>query len=595
VALRQSSCKPGGWRFLQPGGGEKYYSFKDLGAAVDVRAKELLAAGFKKGDRVGLIVVENQEFILTFVGAMSVGIVPVPMYPPLSFGSLDAYVDTAARILERAGACGLVTEKRIQSVLWSLVGRVKGLRTLVCVEDLPQVDSTQELDLSHIDLDDVAFLQFTSGSTALPKGVVVTHRSLLANLHAIMKHGLRMTPDDVAVSWLPLYHDMGLIGFMLAPMWYATPMVYLSTLDFVKRPTSWLEAVSKYRGTITFAPNFAFALVARRTSEKQLAKLDLSSLKALGCGAEPNHPDTLKAFTKHFAKAGLKAKALLPVYGMAEATLAMTFTQLGDGMRIDRIDAQAYQEDGLAKRRINGHDGGTLGALEYVSCGFALPEHSISIVDDAGCTLPDREVGEVVFNGPSIAAGYFEQEATDVFSDAGLHTGDFGYLVEGELFVTGRKKDIIILNGRNYDPQSVEWEVAEVDGIRKGNVVAFSCPGTKTEELVVVAETRAGISDDLREAVKVRVRESVFMTVKEVRLLGPGELPKTSSGKLQRRKTRQQFMDGSLGLQGNRQSTRFQSFVLAKHLSKSVVARMRHGLKRRTAGILGVRRPPNRR
>lgn len=587
-AVRDAVGKPGGYTFIQSGGGEQVLSFTEISEAIDERARQLLAAGLKKGDRVGLVLPEPKEFLLTFMGALSVGVVPVPMYPPMSFGKLDAYTSTAARILRASGAVALITERRVQSVLWSLLDKVEQLEWLLVVEELKPAPGAAP-DLTHIQPEDVAFLQFTSGSTAEPKGVVVTHGTLLHNLHAIMKHGLQISPTDVAVTWLPMYHDMGLIGFMLAPMWYAVPTVFLPTIDFVKHPTKWMETVSKYRGTITFAPNFAFALATRRTSAAKLATLDLSSLKALGCGAEPNHPGTLRAFVEHFKEAGLNPGALLPCYGMAEATLAMTFNPLGEGMRTDRIDADIYHREGRAQPVGANEEGPHV--LEYVSCGFPLPAHQVKVMDERGNVLPDRTVGELVFAGGSVTPGYYQkpEETAAAYRAEGLRTGDLGYMVNGEVFVCGRKKDVIILNGRNYDPQTIEWEVAEVEGIRKGNVVAFSRPSAVTEELVVVAETKAEDLDALRAVVIKRVRESLQLNAHDVVLLQPGQLPKTSSGKLQRRRTQQQYEDGSLGREGVRtMGSSAQSLTLAKHLSISLVARVRHTIRRRTRTVFSV-------
>ena len=585
-AIRDGAHNPGGITLRSARGNEKHYSFSDLAAEVDRRAMQLLAAGLRKGDRIGLVLPDNLEFIFSFLGAMSVGVIPVPMYPPLSLGRLNGYIDNAGRILGAAEARALLTDRRAQAVLWSLVDKVASLEKVLVAEDLPEVGRAQP-DLGAIDLDDIAFIQFTSGSTSDPKGVVVTHRSLLANLNVIMRFGLEISPEDVAVSWLPLYHDMGLIGFMLAPLWYSVPTVYLPTLDFVKHPTLWMETVHEFRGSITFAPNFAFALATRRTSEKKLAELDLSCIKALGCGAEPNHPGTLAAFCQHFAPAGFDPGSLLPCYGMAEATLAMTFNPLRRGLRTDVVDAETYHGSGRAQpvRRRNGNP-----TLEFVSCGAPLPGHAVDIVDEAGHRLPERDVGEVVFSGPSVTPGYFRQpEATRAtFPPDGLHTGDLGYIADGELYVTGRKKDLIILNGRNYDPQSIEWEVAEVDGVRKGNVAAFSRPAVPTEELIVVAEAKSDRDPKaLAEAVRERVHQKLYLNVSDVVLLGPGQLPKTSSGKLQRRRTRQQYLDGTLGVEGIRTlGGRGQAFTVAKHLSMSLMARLRHNLLRNTGRLL---------
>jgi fatty-acyl-CoA synthase len=585
-AIRDAVDIEGGVRFLRPEGGELFFDRAQLSRAIDQRAQHLVALGLSRGDRVGLVLTRNDEFLLTFLGALAVGVIPVPMYSPLSLGKLDAYVLTSARILEASGARAVITERKLQSVLWSLVDRVAGLASIRCVEDFAGPAPGAPPDVSRVQLDDVAFLQFTSGSTAHPKGVVVTHRSLLANAHGIVRHGLRTTPEDSTVSWLPLYHDMGLIGLMLTPLWCAMPATYIPTLTFVKHPTIWMETVHRVRGTFTFAPNFAFALARRRTSEEKLAGLDLSCLRVVGCGAEPNHPDNLRAFAEHFKKAKLDPGALMPCYGMAEATLAVSFCEVSQGVRTDRIDADAYHGSGRAFAAPAGASKER--ALEFVSCGKPFPGHSVEIVSDDGRELPERTVGEIRFSGGSVAAGYYRlSEATrQTFTPRGLLTGDYGYLAGGELYVTGRKKDIIILNGRNYDPHTIEWEVAEVPGIRKGNVVAFSRPGTATEELVVVAEAKEADPAALIQAVKLRVQESLLLNVIDVALVGPGQLPKTSSGKLQRRRTREQYLDGTLGREGVRTAGgSAETLVLARHLGRSVLARVKHGVRRRAAAL----------
>ncbi len=582
-AIRDNAQKPGTVTFIHSDKSKRVYDYPEFSGAVDNRAMQLLEMGLEKGDRIGFVIPDSEDFVISFIAALTAGVIPVPMYPPLSLGRLDGYIDTAARILMAADAKALLTVKKAQPVLWSLVNRVDTLEKVVCLEDLPK-PSGEQPDVDAISLDDVAFLQFTSGSTSDPKGVVVTHGSLLANMHAILKYGLEINPQDITVSWLPLYHDMGLIGFTLCPLWYAMSAVYIPTLDFVKHPTLWMETMHEHRGTIAFAPNFAYALATRRTSEKTLAKLDLSCVKVLGCGAEPNHPATLRAFTDLFAKAGLKPGALLPCYGMAEATLAMTFNPLHRGLRTDVIDADTYHGENRAVPKAEGH------TLEFVSCGVPLPGHNVIIVDDDGKELPERSVGNIVFQGPSITSGYWGQKKAteDAFRDNGLHTGDLGYMADGELYVTGRKKDIIILNGRNYDPQSIEWEASEVDGVRKGNVVAFSRPSETTEELVIVVETKPGTNqDELAENVRQRIQNRMYLSVADVVLLASGQLPKTSSGKLQRSRARLQYLDGTLGAEGNRTlGNRGQVFTLVKHLSVSFLARLRHGVRRRVARIL---------
>lgn len=586
-----------GFTFIRSDRSEKFYSFQDIQADARRRANHLRACGLQKGDKLALVVPDGEEFILTFLAATSAGIIPVPMYPPLSFGKLDGYVETAENILSAGDATAILTDTRVENILWSLVDKVPTLKRIITLDKIAGPAGHDYGD-ANIVPDDTAFLQFTSGSTAMPKGVVVTHRTLAANLHSIMGPGLEMVPgEDVTVSWLPLYHDMGLIGMMLAPLVWGCSGVFIPTLTFVKHPTIWLETVTKFKGTTTFAPNFAYAIVVRRTNAKKLAKLDLSSLRIVGCGAEPNHPATLQTFVDHFETAGLRPEAMLPVYGMAEATLAMSFSKLQDPMRVDCVDAQLYADEGRAVAMA--HAPGSQadlpsGQLAYVTCGRALANHSVKICDESGKILPDRTLGEVVFDGPSIAAGYYKNpEATkDVFKPWGLRTGDLGYTVGGELFVTGRQKDIVILNGRNYDPQTIEWVVADIDGVRKGNVVAFSKPGTQSEDLIVVAETRLGSTgENLVQTIKNAVREELFLNVEDVVLLPPGGLPKTSSGKLQRSKTRQRYLSKTLAESGSRtMGSRGESVTIARHLASSFISRVKYTFKTRASAFAVVTR-----
>lgn len=585
-AVLELKDRPGtSLRFLRAGDEPSEYSYGDVCSEMLRRGRNLVDLGLQKGDRLAIILPEPEDFVLTFLGAMAFGIVPVPMYPPLGFGKLDAYIASSARIANKAGARALITDAKVQNILWSLVDKVDTLDSIVTVDKLTETPKKphEAPSLAH---EDLAFLQFTSGSTSAPKGVMVTHGNLLANLDGIMNVGLEIDEDDVAVSWLPLYHDMGLIGFMLAPVWYAVPTTYMSPIEFVKHPRRWMETIDKYRGTIAFAPNFAYALATKRTKDRHLEEYDLSSLKALGCGAEPNHPGTLNGFLDHFAPAKMPRECLLPCYGMAEATLAMTFVGLRDEMSVDTIDAEAYQVDGVATPVEPGP-----GALEYVSCGKPFPRHEILVVGEDNAELPERTVGEIVFRGPSVASGYFKdpERTAEAFTEIGLRTGDLGYIANGELFVTGRKKDLIILNGRNYDPQSIEWVVQEVEGIRKGNVVAFSVPGERTEELVIVAEVKGDTADEaLIQAVSNAVREELMISPSDVALVGRGALPKTSSGKLQRAKTRADYLDGTLGEEGVRLAgARGDGLTLARHVAKSAVSRAKHNVKRGLKNIVG--------
>jgi fatty-acyl-CoA synthase len=555
-------------------GQEARYTFVDLERETRDRAGHLLALGLGRGDRVGLVVIEPEDFVLTFLAALRCGVVPVPLYPPMSFASLDAYHERTAKVLTSAEARVVVASAKLQHVLWSLVDAVPSLSQLVQVEALR--GPAAPVQLPEITPDDVAFLQYTSGSTSDPKGVIVTHRTLVANARGIIHEGLQLDParGDKGVSWLPLYHDMGLIGFVIAPICHAISAVFIPTMRFIKKPTVWMDAVHRHRGTASFAPNFAYALAMKKTTPEELARLDLSCLKVLGCGAEPIHPETMRQFTEMFATgARMPETAIMPAYGMAEATLAIALKPAPARMKTTVMDAAAFQEGGAVCPPVDGQ-----AAIEHVSCGVPFEGHAVAAFDDNGAQLPEGREGELWHRGPSVAAGYFRNpEATEASfrPDGWLKTGDLGFVLDGEVYITGRLKDLIILNGRNIHPQAVEWEVAEVDGVRKGNVVAFSVPGEASEQLVVVLESRDGVDPSaLGAAVRAAVQKALGLTVADVAVLPIGGLPKTSSGKLQRRKTRQQYLAGELGTEGSRTFGAAASRVtLARHVARSLWSR----------------------
>ncbi len=567
-----------GYTFLDDRLEPREWSFAKISAEADRRARYFRSLGLEKGDRLAMIVPDGEDFVLSFFGAVRAGIVPVPMYPPLALGKLDSYIDTAARILGTASAKMLLTTKQVSPILWSLLSRVDSLREIVLSEKVRDHDDaaiTSTIDDIVIEPSDPCFLQFTSGSTSDPKGVIVTHENLIANAKAIMYDGLDCDPEtDRGVSWLPLYHDMGLIGFVVSPLVAHVPVVFIPTLSFVKRPHIWLDVVNDYRGTITFAPNFAFGLATKRANEKRLAQLDLSCLRVLGCGAEPINPTTMRAFVDTFAAAGFSPNALMPCYGMAEATLAMAFDRLDRPMTTLTIDRDRYEGDKVAEASDQG--------IELVGCGATFPQHDVAIMNERGEIVADGQVGEIVFRGPSVTKGYFEnEEATNALLAGGwLHTGDLGFKKDGTLYISGRQKDLVILNGRNYYPQSIEWEVEQIEGIRKGNVVAFSTPGASSEELVIVAETKVEEKDLLQSAVQRRVHDAFGIRPREIMLVGPGGLPKTSSGKLQRRKTKQLFEEGTLGLENRLMGSTATRVALARHLTRSAFARFTHNIKK---------------
>jgi fatty-acyl-CoA synthase len=536
--------------FVRANGEERRVSFPELWAIARQRARALYAQGLRRGDRVALVLPEPDEFVLTFMGALVAGIVAVPMYPPQTLAKLEAYGDTVRHILDASGAKLLVTSESLRGLLADhLVGDGRDAHSTGLVVEREVVGSPDDAEAPEpVTLDELAFLQFTSGSTSKPKGVMVTFANLAANAHAIMVDGLRSTPDDRGVSWLPLYHDMGLIGFVVAPLYTLVQVMFLPTMSFIRRPSIWLDAIHRFRGTITFAPNFAYALAARAVTETQASSWDLSCMRALGCGAEPIQADVMRGFLGRFAKNGLAPTSILPSYGMAEATLAIAFSDLAEELVTDVLDVGAMRRGEAAPA-----DREADGAMELVACGKPFPGHELKIAGPNGEALAPRQVGEIWVRGPSVTAGYFgNPEATEeTFGGGWLRTGDLGYLADQRLYICGRAKDLIILNGKNYYPQDIEAVVSRAPGVRDGQCVAFSVlDGRGGEHCVIVAEAkvgpRAGSLADIVASVAQLVRSEIGIVLGEVHLIRRGTLPKTSSGKVRRREAKRRLETGEL-------------------------------------------------
>jgi len=539
-----------------PAASEASFSYTALDRASARYGGALQALGLEKGDRVAIICPTNEDFVLCFFGALRAGIVPVPIYPPLGLGQLQGYLDNTRHIVAKCGARALVTTAPIKRLLGTVQASAPSLEQVVAVEAIRE--SLETLKPVKVGADDIAFLQYTSGSTSRPKGVALTHGNLMANIKCIMQDGLKVTPEDQGVSWLPLYHDMGLIGFVLAPVVYRIPVVFLPPLLFLKRPIAWFQAITRHKGTVSYAPNFAFALAVKRIKERELEKIDLSTWRVAGCGAEPIRPETLETFAERFAPVGFSAKALLPSYGMAESSLAVSFTELGEGLKTIAVDpARLWGENTVVLSEADD-------AVRLVSCGARFEGHDIAAFDPedtAGeSSLPEDRVGELRIRGPSVMRGYWEDSERTRASFAGgwLRTGDLGFLHDGRVFICGRSKEVIIVNGRNYYPQDIEWEASRAEGVRKGNVVAFGARDLveRDRERVVVAfecqDVPRGATNlatekkDVVQAVRKLVQEGMQLTLDDVVPLAPGVLPKTSSGKLQRAKARELYESGTL-------------------------------------------------
>jgi fatty-acyl-CoA synthase len=527
-----------GMRFLGFGAEERYFTYKQLYAEAGRRAAHLAGMGLKKGDRLVLMTAEAHEFVMSFLGCVLAGVIPAPVSPPMATKAGDHFLANAARIIEDAGAKVLLTTESSKPFAEQILQRASA-DTRLAVTETAFAGDPPPFDQPRIGPEDICFLQYTSGSTTSPRGVMVTHTNLMANITTFLgPHGLNCGPGDVAVSWLPLYHDMGLIGFILGPLVYIGPAVILATTSFARDPRVWLKAIDKYRGTISYAPNFAYAQVVKRLRDQDLETLDLSCWRVAGCGAEPIHAPTLLSFAERLAPTGFRAEAFMPSYGLAESTLAVSIYPHDAPPRIDRVDAEALK---LGRARPAAENNGK--ASDLVSCGPPLPDHQVAIVDEEGMRLPEREIGEVIVQGPSVTKGYFRNpEATAAtWQDGWLFTGDLGYLAGGELFICGRSKELIIIRGANYYPQDIELTARDLSGIKRGNVAAFSVNEGGEERLVILAEADPREGEGLRRAIATRIREATGLDVHRVALVPAGTLLRTTSGKLQRRKMKRLY------------------------------------------------------
>lgn len=497
-------------------------------------AGALQARGIGPGTRVALLGPTTRALVTAIRGIWMSGATLVVLPLPMRLASLEAFISQTRERIDQADVSLLLVDPELIPFVETRPGDPPALG----FEDL----QAEALGSSYLPCDvrpdDIGVLQFTSGSTADPKGVVLPQRTISANLDAIAT-AAEMTDQDVMVSWLPLYHDMGLIGFCMLPMTYGVDLVLGAPQDFMSRPLRWMEWISEYGGTATAGPNFAWALAARALARSEA--LDLSSLRIGLNGAEPVDPATVRSFVAAGEPHGLRPGAMYPAFGMAEVVIGAAFPPPMRGLATDSVDRLTLE----AERYAMPADPADPRTRELVRLGTPLPGLEFRIVDpDSGEALAERSVGELQIKGTSVCGGYWRRpEATELLFDGEwLRTGDLGYLVEGELVVCGRLKDLIIVAGRNVFPEEIERAVGECPGVRAGNVVAFGVPGRAgKEELVVVAETREDHEIDLRSNVAEQVRNTVGLPAKHIVLVAPGTVPKTSSGKLQRSACRQQF------------------------------------------------------
>jgi 1-acyl-sn-glycerol-3-phosphate acyltransferase len=521
-------------------------SYLALAQGAAAVAGGLRKRGVASGGAVALMLPTGADYFFCFFGVLLAGAIPVPIYPPARPEQLEDHLRRHAAMLGNAGAVLLITVPAALTPGRLLRALVPTLTGVLTPEGL--ADTHDDMPPIPVEAGDIALLQYTSGSTGSPKGVVLTHADLLANIRA-MGEAVAVRADDCFVSWLPLYHDMGLIGAWLGSLYFGVPLVSLSPLAFLARPVRWLRAIHDHRGTLSAAPNFAYELCLKRVRDEELQGLDLGCWRRALNGAEPVSAETLRRFAERFAHCGFPADALAPVYGLAEAAVGLTFPPATRGPRVDCIDRERFASSGEALP-VSCDD---TQAMPVVSCGRPLRGYRLRIEDADGRPLPERHEGRLYFRGPSATSGYYRNpEATArLIRDGWRDTGDRGYLAGGELHLTGRVKDMIIRGGRNLYPYEVEEAVGELPGVRKGCVVAFAAgdPARGSERLVLVAETRER-DPDRRAALALRIRERATdvlgLPPDEVVLAPPRSVPKTSSGKLRRGAARERWEAGRL-------------------------------------------------
>jgi len=515
--------------------------------AIEV-ARGLVKAGLKPGARVVLVADTDPDFAILFFACQYASLLGVPVSLPTTLGGREAYVAGLRRQLTGSGASAAMAPAELLSYLQEAAA---GL-------DIALVGAPQDFyDLPRDDTDprpfgpgDRCYLQYSSGSTRTPLGVDVPQRVLMANCFAIINHGLQVRPDDRGTSWLPLYHDMGLVGFMLSPLLCQLSVDYLTTRDFARRALLWLTLMSRNGGTLSYSPTFGYDLCTRRAATGTKLDIDLRRWRAAGVGGDMVQPGVLAGFAEAFAPYGFRATTFVPSYGMAETTLAVSFAPLDTGVEVDVVDRRRMAEDHVA---VPAPGGDPEQARGFVSCGRPLPDHVAEIRDDGGRVLPERSIGRIFVKGPSVMAGYFEQpEATARVLDANgwLDTGDLGYTLDGHLVITGRAKDLIIVNGRNIWPQDLEWAVEELPGLRRGDVAAFAIDGQNDgEDVILLVQCRtadAEARDALVRAVQGIVQRTAAIECK-VKLIDPKGLPQTSSGKLSRARAKTNYIAGVYG------------------------------------------------
>ncbi len=577
AALTRAARGEDGLTFVVGEGRETFLSYRKLAERASRHAAGLTASGIRRGDRVALILPTSPEFPEAFFGVLLAGAVPVPLYPPLRLGRLPEYHAATAGMLAAVEARLFITDRRIRRLLGQIVARVRPGLGCLTLEELAGGDGavpdavlgvTGEIGALAALVaapEDLALIQFSSGTTRSPRPVALSHAAVTAQCAALRPLIFAGSgAPQRGVSWLPLYHDMGLIGALLSAVTFPGPLVLIPPERFLARPAIWLQTIARHRATISPAPAFAFALCTRRVSDEQMAGCDLSSWRLALCGAEPIRPGILADFAARFAPYGFRARALAPAYGLAESALAVTCTPPGEGWTELEVDASHLGE----------HDRVQPGSHTLVAAGVPVAGVEVNIRDGASGALPERRIGRIHVRGPMLMSGYFGQaEATaEVMRDGWLDTGDLGFLAEGRLYIAGRAKDVIIIRGANRLHDEFEDCLVGLSGLRPGRSIAVGyLPADDAGEslLLLVELARDSAGNDHRElvtAIRRRVRLRTGIEPHAVELLAPGTLPRTSSGKLRRQEALRRYLAGELAPPG-----RTDLVGLAGHLLRSAV------------------------
>jgi len=573
--LEYAAAGSTGCNFFSPRGElQEALTYREIRDRAVALAQRLVRAGIERGSRVALVAETSPDFLIFFYGCQYAGLIPVPLPLTIHLGGHEAYVERLRTMIAKAGAVVAVAPA---DMLHYLQEAAVGLRMVGTPADFYALPA-EGSDLRPFGPQEACYIQYSSGSTSLPRGVFVSQRAITSNAHGIGRHGLELRPGDRATSWLPLYHDMGLVGFCLTPMLSQITIDYLATKSFALRPLTWLKLISQYGGTISFSPTFGYDLCATRGLNGSAKTIDLSRWRVAGIGGEMVRAETLERFADTFGVTGFSPKAFLPSYGLAESTLAVTFAELDHGVEIHRAAQEQYthignvepvskRANGKANGKANGHangktnghangkaNGHAAGAASrsFVICGAPLPGHEIEVRSELNDRLADHQVGRIVVRGPSVMDGYFNDPAATAAittPDGWLDTGDLGYMIDGRLVVTGRRKDLVILNGLNIWPQDVEWAVEALEDVRGSDVACFSViEPDGNERMIVVLQCRLhdpAARESLRKQVAATVRRTCGADCRVV-LVPPKTLKFTSSGKLSRSAVKADYISGEI-------------------------------------------------